>query len=195
MEKLFVYDLETTGTDPKRHGIHQFAGLIVIDGKIVDDFNYFIKPFEDQVINIQALAISDTTLGRLESYKHPKDAFLKLTALLSEYCNKCDKNDRFHIVGYNNAGFDNLFLREYFLRNCDNGFNQWFWDEPIDVFVLAGYYLAAIRDTMENFKLPTVAKRFGIKISEQELHNAQYDAKLTYLLYRKLKEKLKQEVV
>lgn len=191
MEKLFFFDLETTGIEPKRNGIHQLAGIIVIDGKIVDDFILYIKPFEDQVINIEALAISNTALGQLESYRHPKDAFKKLTALLSEYCNKYDKNDRFYIAGYNNAGFDNLFLREYFLRNNDSSFNQWFWDEPIDVFVLAGYCLAAVRDTMENFKLPTVAKRFGIKVWEEKLHNAQYDVKLTYQLYQKRKENLK----
>lgn len=40
MKKLFFYDLETTGTNPGRHGIHQISGEIVIDGKTVETFDY-----------------------------------------------------------------------------------------------------------------------------------------------------------
>lgn len=192
MEKLFVYDLETTGTEPKSNGIHQLSGLIIIEGKIMDDFNYFIKPYQDQIINIQSLAISNTTLGRLESYTRPQDAFIMLITLMTEYCNKYDRNDRFHIVGYNNAVFDNLFLREYFLRN-NSSFNNYFWDVPIDVFVLAGYYLAPIRHAMPDFKLSTVAKQLGIHVREENLHSARYDAELTYQIYKILKAKLKTE--
>lgn len=35
--KLFFYDLETTGLDCERHGIHQISGAIVIDGETVLD--------------------------------------------------------------------------------------------------------------------------------------------------------------
>ena len=31
--KLLFFDLETTGTNPGRNGIHQISGSIVIDGK------------------------------------------------------------------------------------------------------------------------------------------------------------------
>ena len=40
MEKLFFYDLETTGTKFWKNGIHQISGAIVIDGEI-KDFSYF----------------------------------------------------------------------------------------------------------------------------------------------------------
>ena len=34
MSKLFYFDVETTGLDAKKHGIHQLSGAIEIDGKI-----------------------------------------------------------------------------------------------------------------------------------------------------------------
>lgn len=32
--KLFFYDLETTGVNPGRNGIHQISGMIVVDGEV-----------------------------------------------------------------------------------------------------------------------------------------------------------------
>lgn len=34
MEKLFFYDLETTGVKYWQNGVHQISGAIVIDGEI-----------------------------------------------------------------------------------------------------------------------------------------------------------------
>ena len=38
--KLLFFDLETTGTDYRKHAIHQISGEIVIDGEIKERFNY-----------------------------------------------------------------------------------------------------------------------------------------------------------
>lgn len=42
--KLLFFDLETTGTNPGRNGIHQISGQIVIDGKHVQDFDFHVRP-------------------------------------------------------------------------------------------------------------------------------------------------------
>ena len=39
MKELF-FDLETTGTNPGKHGIHQISGLIRIDGKELEKFDF-----------------------------------------------------------------------------------------------------------------------------------------------------------
>lgn len=85
--------------------------------------------------------------------------------------------------GYKLAGFDNQFLRGFFLQNGDNYFGSWFWSNSIDVMVLASAYLADRRAEMENFKLSTVAKFLGVSVSDDSLHNALYDIELTRAVY------------
>lgn len=43
MEKLFFYDLETTGVKYWKNGIHQISGAIVIDGEVKERFNFRVK--------------------------------------------------------------------------------------------------------------------------------------------------------
>lgn len=94
-----------------------------------------------------------------------------------------NKQDKFHLVGYNNASFDNQFLRAFFAQNNDKYFGSWFWADTIDVMCLASNSLSAIRHTMDNFKLVTVAKTFGIPVDEEQLHDASYDLYLTKAIY------------
>lgn len=55
--KLFFYDLETTGTNPARHGIHQISGKIVIDGKEMETFDYHVQPNPKAQIEPKALEV------------------------------------------------------------------------------------------------------------------------------------------
>lgn len=42
--KIVFFDLETTGTNPGKHGIHQISGEIVIDGQTVEQFDFKVRP-------------------------------------------------------------------------------------------------------------------------------------------------------
>jgi DNA polymerase-3 subunit epsilon len=182
--KLFVFDLETTGTDPKVNGIHQISGKIVIGKIVMDRFNFRVRPYRDQVLNLDALAVGNVTIGQLESYDEPRVVYKKLIQLLGKYVQKYDKADKMYLCGFNNAAFDNQFLREFFRRNDDVYFGSWFWSNPIDVYVLAGLLLFPVRHEMPNFQLHTVAKYLSIKVDESRLHDAEYDVDLTYQIYQ-----------
>ena len=41
--KILFFDLETTGTNPGRHGIHQISGQVVVDGETKEEFNFFVR--------------------------------------------------------------------------------------------------------------------------------------------------------
>ena len=69
-----------------------------------------------------------------------------------------------YLVGYNNAGFDNHFLRALFQQCGDKYFGSWFYPNCMDVYVMATPFLMDVRNDMENFKLMTVAKTMGIEI-------------------------------
>lgn len=137
MKKLFFYDLETTGTNPGRHGIHQISGEIVIDGKTVETFDYKVQPNPKAQIEDAALEVGGVTREQIMAYPPMGQVYTELVKMLSKYVNKYDKTDKFHLVGYNNRGFDDNFFRGFFLQNGDNFFGSWFWSDSIDVLVLA----------------------------------------------------------
>lgn len=177
--KLFFFDLETTGTNPGRHGIHQISGEIMVDGVTREQFDFKVRPNPQAQIEENALKVGGVTKEQILAYPPMYDIYRKLINMLEKYVDKYNKKDKYFLVGFNNASFDNQFLRGFFLQNGDQYFGSWFWSNSFDVMVLATPYLAANRAEMENFKLATVAKALGIEVSEDNLHDASYDIALT----------------
>lgn len=48
--KLLFFDLETTGVNPGKNGIHQISGMIEIDGVEKEHFNFHVQPNPKAVI-------------------------------------------------------------------------------------------------------------------------------------------------
>ena len=67
MKQLF-FDLETTGTMYWRNGIHQFSGMVVIDGEVKETFDYKIHPNPKAEITEEALQIAGVTREDIELY-------------------------------------------------------------------------------------------------------------------------------
>lgn len=186
MTKLFFFDIETTGVKFWKNGIHQISGCIEIDGEVKEEFNFNVKPNPACLIEDEALKVAGVTREQIAGYEDMKVVYAKIVNMLSKYVNRFDKTDKFFLVGYNNAPFDNPFFRAFFVQNGDQYFGSWFWSSAIDVMVLAANELKDIRHEMENFKLMTVAKTIGIEIDEAKLHDAMYDIYLTREIYHKL---------
>lgn len=186
--KLFYYDLETTGLNHWEHGIHQISGLIEIDGKLVDKINLHVQPYDKAKIDDKSLEMNGVTRKGLKDYYPFKDGYKILTYTLSKYVNKFDPKDKFHLVGYNNGGFDNAFFRAFFVQNGDKYFNSWFWIDYLDVMVLASNMFKEERHKFTDFKLSTVCKRLGIKFENDKLHDALYDIGLTREIYKKIQK-------
>nr|UWI02473.1 MAG: exonuclease [Bacteriophage sp.] len=181
--KLVFFDLETTGTNPGKHGIHQISGQIVIDGAVKESFDFHVQPNPKALIEEEALKVGGVTREQILAYPPMQQVYQEFVAMLGKYVDKFNKKDKFFLVGYNNAAFDNQFLRGFFLQNGDQYFGSWFWSNSIDVMVLASAYLATRRPEMENFKLSTVAKTLGIVVNDDSLHDAMYDIELTKAVF------------
>lgn len=181
--KLVFFDLETTGTNPGKHGIHQISGQIVIDGAVKETFDFHVQPNPKALIEEEALKVGGVTREQILAYPPMQQVYQEFVAMLGKYVDKFNKKDKFFLVGYNNAAFDNQFLRGFFLQNGDVYFGSWFWSNSIDVMVLASAYLATRRPEMENFKLSTVAKTLGIVVNDDSLHDAMYDIELTKAVF------------
>lgn len=181
--KLVFFDLETTGTNPGKHGIHQISGQIVIDGVIKETFDFHVQPNPKALIEDEALKVGNVTREQILAYPPMQQVYQEFVSMLGKYVDKFNKKDKFFLVGYNNAAFDNQFLRGFFLQNGDVYFGSWFWANSIDVMVLASAYLATRRPDMENFKLSTVARTLGVDVQRESLHDAMYDIELTKAVF------------
>lgn len=182
--KIFYYDLETTGLDERKHGVHQISGMLEIDGVIAERFDYRVQPHPKAQLDEVALAIGHVTAEIVKAYTPMGNVHAHLVAALAKYVDKYDTKDKIYPCGFNSAGFDNRFLRAWFKQNGDPFFGSWFYGEELDVRVLAAQYLMKRRHGMPDFKLMSVARELSIEVDESKLHDALYDVELTRDIYR-----------
>ena len=185
--KLLFFDLETTGIKYWKNGIHQISGEIVIDGETKETFNYNVCPNPQCEVDETALQVCGVTREQIFAYPDMHEGYLEFVNMLSKYVDKYNKDDKFFLVGYNNASFDNSFLKAFFVQNGDSFFYSWFWVNSIDVMVLATQHLMMKRHLMKDFKQETVARTLGIELDSSRLHDAAYDIWLTRQIYEAVK--------
>ncbi len=182
-KKILWLDTETTGLNPKRHGLREIGYILVVDGQVVKKDVLQIDPrtYKTKIVEIdnQALELSNVTIEDFDNYDDSAFAFDRFSPIL-EFIDKEDKNDYFTLAGFN-VKFDNDFLREWFYDN-DAGadFKNYFHYKVIDVFplVITLKHLGLI-DTVDD-KLKTVCEYFDIPI---DAHNAISDIEATKELY------------
>jgi len=180
MNKIFFVDTETTGLDPKINGIHQIAGQIIIDGKMVAEIDYKFKPLPTEKIEPEALAVSGLTIE--EVMARPLDSFTvykKVDALLATHVNRYDKHDKMVIAGYN-CNFDAGFINEWFQKHR----NKYFFGLCHGGAYLDGLNMALLleiktgkRIFIPDRKLKTVAQALGIPLDNA--HDALADIQAT----------------
>lgn len=208
MKKTLWLYLETTGFDAKRHGIIQIAMLMEIDGKIEGELAIDVQPFkEDKFAMFENNGLGDYFFDSVEfdyyvendvvcipsgiafkdiKEKHidPKEAHAKISAFLDSHISKFDKTGKAYLGGYN-INFDRGFISQFFKKCGDNylgSYLNWRCLDPLYVL----WQMDFDGDiSLENYKLETACKHFGIEISA---HNALSDIKGTYELHKILGE-------
>lgn len=185
MEKLFYIDVETTGTDPSKHGLVQIAGIVEIDGEVKEKINLFIAPFEDDVIEQEALEVIGKTKAELMGYSSPRSIYQELVRGMEKYVDRYNREDKFHFVGYNSR-FDDSFIRAWFKKLNDKYYGSWFHWPAIDVSNLAAIHFLNNGGRPTNFKLMTVANELGIAVDTDQAHDALYDVRITRKIFKSL---------
>jgi len=179
MDKKILYiDVETTGLDCLKHEIIQLAGIIVVNGRAEEEFNYHIKPLHLDLSDISlavALEKSGTTMGDLSTYTLPSDIYEELVGVLGKHVNKYNRNDKYYLAGYN-IGFDLGFIKEFFKNNDDKYLGSWLNWKKIDVLGLLHYLDYCGKLSLSNYRLETACKYFGIGIVA---HDAMSDIRAT----------------
>ena len=187
MRKIFYFDIESTGTDKIKNDIIQLSGIIEIDGKVKETFNFRCQPFDYDNVQQEALDVTGLKLEDIKKYPSPRDVYNDLVELMAKYVNKFDRNDKFYPAGYN-VGFDVGFLNEFFKKNGDNYYGSWFNWRLIDGLALIHFLDYCGKFDLENHKLSTVCDHFNIKINA---HDALSDIEATKKVINKIEEFLK----
>jgi DNA polymerase-3 subunit epsilon len=125
------------------------------------------------------------TLQDIACKPDPIDVLAEFQKLLGKYVDKYDKTDKLYFINFG-AEFDSEVLRQWFAKCGDDYYGSWFWHPPIDVMVLAMQDIIGKRHSLKNFKQGSVLDYYGINYSENNLHNADYDAKCAMELYYKI---------
>ena len=184
--KILFVDVETTGLNPIENGIIQLCCIMDIDGKKVDEFNSYVKPFKSDIITKESLEINGLHEEEINGL-HEQVVYMRFKKWLGKYVDEYDKNDKIHFIGYN-ARFDDDFLREWFKKNNDKYYGSYFFWPAIDITNLLAVKYMNERNSFKNFQLMTVAKELGIDVSEAIAHNAEYNVKVTRDLFYKMFE-------
>ena len=195
VSKILYLDLETTGLVEGVHGIIQLAAIVEIDGEITDEVDLRMRPMLKHEISPEALSVHGLTEDEIRNYPHADFTFKQFESLLTRYVNKYEKLDKFILAGYNVAKFDERFLRQMFIDNAATRedrqrggyYGSWFFWPVLDVQTYLANHIAEHGLRLENYKLETVCKHFGIPI---DAHDALSDIRATRNLYRVLRYSL-----
>ncbi len=127
-QTLFWYDLETTGRDPARDRILQFAGLRTdLDLNPVDEpINLLCRPPADALPDPEAIALTGISIDQCAAEGLCEFNFANRILDAVSQPGSC-------VVGFNSLRFDDEFLRHLFYRNLhdpyarewQNGCSRW----------------------------------------------------------------------
>lgn len=188
MKKILWCDVETTGTDEKKHGLIQISALIDIDGHIIDEFDEYVRPFKNDFITKTALEKNNTTLDELryniEKYQEACEVHNKFIDWMGKHVNRFDKKDKFIIAG-KKTEFDIRFLRAWWDKCGDNYYGAWFHYPHLDLEQrLAEVMLHEDELMLDRYRLEDICRFIGVELNDA--HNSKFDILATYKCWYKL---------
>ena len=191
MHKSFylVHDCETGGLDFTKNPITQYA-CVILDPftlKEVDRYETFVKPYDDLVIEKQALEHTMVSMSDIKNGITRKKLYETLKTLYTNYQAKGKYKDANRIVSVgHNVTFDHGFIDYVFQSQGDSMWN-YFHPTFVDTLVLAKLVWGLTGD--EKLNLTACSERAKIKLSDA--HGAMNDVEATADLLRYFAKKLR----
>ena len=194
--KMLWIDTETTGTDPEKNAIVQISGIVDVDGKPQEEFDYRVRPHEGAQISQEALDIIGKTKDEIRAFPPAYEAYAKIKTVIERYVPKFTKdvNKRFKIAGQN-IGFD-YGMMEAFFRRCGDPY--WYASvdrRGIDIIQATALFKFAGVLEIKDFKLGTVCNALGIPLSAHDSMNDIRASREVYQKYIEIIRQTKKELV
>lgn len=152
-------------------------------------FNINIQPHEGA--DIDPIALEVIGLSEEELYAEDRltmqQAHKELCNIFDECVDKFDPTDKLYPIAHN-AQFDITMISEFFKRNGDNYIGSYIDRTNVFCTLNACRILAWTGQIprQKGYKLIHMCELFGIKLSEEDAHDALHDIRATYRLYNKL---------
>jgi len=192
-QRLFFYDLKTTGFSPERNGIYGLSGYVAEVSEaailyIIDHIEFSCSPGASDQIAPYLAEKGIITDDELFAFP-PREVIHNATFLpfLRRQIDQRDRADKLLCITYH--GYPNRpFLQNWFRKNNDDWFRAFFHHKGIEVLNLALDDLQEdlIRlkreDKLPDFKLKTIAEHYKLELSSKDS-----DTELTIRLYAALK--------
>lgn len=182
--KYILLDTESTGLDPKVHGLLEIAALFCeFDGvKLITKKTVYhkTKPDPDQIWDPVVLEKFPPDMKEINSRPSQRTVFLRFIDEIEHFVDKYNKDDKAYFVAWN-AVHDEGFVREWFNRQNHKFYGALFFPMHIDVLNILNYLTTGIY--LDTYKLGEVCKLFGIPYDETKLHTADTDAELVRALF------------
>lgn len=164
-----VFDLETTGFNPKLEKITEIAVCKVRNGEIIDEFSTFVNPEKSIPKNVQELT-------------HITDDMVKDAPTIEEILPKFLEFTKDTILVAHNAKFDISFI-SHFAKELKLEFKP----KVMDTLVIA----RELYTSVENHKLGTLAEFLGITL--EGAHRAINDTRATAKVFLRMLEDAKKK--
>ena len=189
-EYFFWYDLETTGTDPMRDRIMQFAAIRtdLNLNQVGDTFKRSLRLPDEVIPHPDACCITGLDPLKLNELGCSELECLHEAQSLLMHGGTC-------ICGFNNANFDDNFLRYGFYRNLYPAYQHEFNDgnSRLDLLPILRFAAALrpdginwpVRDGKQSFQLEALAAANGFQTDDA--HDALADVRNTLAMAKLLK--------
>jgi len=164
-----IVDIETTGLNPAADEIIEIGAIKIENREIKDIFNKLVRPERQVPENITNLTGITQDMVASE---------FPIKPVISQFVKFIGNS----IIVAHNAEFDTSFLK--------NSMKKWLNRDMDNLIVCTVLISRDILPNLENHKLHTVAKYFGLEVSNR--HRAIGDAELTYQIWLHLLQKLKE---
>lgn len=174
-ESYIIFDLETTGLEPHAEGITEIAAIKFDHDEPIEYFHTYVNPEKRISVKIEDLTgITNDMVADAPTIDYVLPNFLKFI-------------DKYTLVAHN-ASFDMSFLLD---KMYNAGYKK-LGNKSIDTLALARKYIKD-EDTgkrLPSYKLEDLKYELCIpwKSVDKKSHNALYDVKVTYFLYKKCLE-------
>lgn len=184
MNKFLFIDTLTTGMNPERCSIYRIGGIYTENDVEAVRFEFRMRPFTNARISEQSLWISGESRSSLLVYQDEAAAFKAFATFLGSIIDLRNPRDKAFIAGFNAAAFDVPFLREWFRRNGNERFRDYFYVQTIDTMCLSTVALLNTRQNMPDFHLETAAQFMGVKVHATPVYDCIANAKTSLDIYR-----------
>jgi DNA polymerase III subunit epsilon len=178
-EKTLWFDTETTGLEPQKHGVIQFAAQVQIGSQIVDEMLLQFQPPQGSLYSKDALEIQKITIDELRTWMPNEEGYQKIVAFFSRHVDKYKKEDKFRPAGFN-VRFDLDMLQAMFKKYDKYGIGSFIAWRPIDPLPLYHYLNYHGIVEFESFSLESLCKALEV---EHDPHNPMSDIKATRELF------------